>query len=155
MSRMPYQGILGKDSFLKLACSIDSLPKMGTYVPRALLKLKEIGTLGTLPLSGDSYEEGLSHQDCLERDRCKVFQTPLPHPLTLLTESRVRKMSFQGKAGNEWFPKMSFTQLLAYLPREKKDVKGKKDISTIEPSHSKKSILEPSQVLYRLSNSLS
>lgn len=85
MSWMPYQGILGKDSFLKLACSIDSLPKMGTYVPRALLKLKEIGTLGTLPLSGDSYEEGLSDQDCLERDRCKVFQTPLPHPLTLLT----------------------------------------------------------------------
>ncbi|KAL0284727.1 UNVERIFIED_CONTAM: hypothetical protein Sradi_7190000 [Sesamum radiatum] len=52
---------------------------MGTYVPRALLKLKEIGTLGTLPLSGDSYEEGLSHQDCLERERCKVFSnSPAP-----------------------------------------------------------------------------
>ena len=29
---------MGKDSFFKLACSIDSLPKRGTYVPRAVLK---------------------------------------------------------------------------------------------------------------------
>lgn len=35
-------------------------------------------------------------------------------------ESKVRINSFQGKGGNECFPKMSFTLLLACLPRKKK-----------------------------------
>lgn len=48
----------------------------------------------------------------MERDRCKVFQTPLPPSFdpAYWLESRVRINSWKGKAGNEWFPKMSFTQ---------------------------------------------
>lgn len=58
-------------------------------------------------------------------------------------------MSLKGKAGNECFPKMSFTQFFAYLPRDQKDSKGKKERDLLYRAlsyHSKKSILEPSQV---------